>query len=476
MEQMLVGRSSQDFRKLMAEVSEELRDALHSAHNRLHDLFVDVLESTERSLHQMFQRTYGQPYLQNAELFQDLFSQLKRYYCGGGGHLEETLSEFWARLLERMFRLLNSQFSITDDYLECVKELQTLRPFGDVPKQLKAQLTRAFITARAYVLGLGVGRDVANRVSEVSMSSVCVGRFTRMLYCSQCRGLSALKPCSRYCLTVMKACLPDLEPEWSRYIDAMLLLTERLEGPFNMESVMEPIDVKISEAIMNMQENSMQLSYQVFQGCGQPEPSGMSRSARAVPDTFSFSPYSPEELPTAAGSRLDRLVTDIKEKLKQFRKFWSSLPVSICQEEHVAAAEDEPCWNGHEQARLVPEDQNDLENDPEVSANASRPDALIRQQILALREISNKLKNAYDGHDFYSQDSNEESSGSGSGSGVPDSESFLTDAPVLENRDESSTSPTSSTSSSSSSSLASSIRPDILLLFFSALVVRDGLR
>lgn len=45
--------------------------------------------------------------------------------------------------------------------------------------------------------------------------------------------------------------------------DAMLLVTERLEGPFNIESVMEPIDVKISEAIMNMQENSMQLSYQV---------------------------------------------------------------------------------------------------------------------------------------------------------------------------------------------------------------------
>ncbi|CAM4599289.1 unnamed protein product [Leuciscus chuanchicus] len=45
---------------------------------------------------------------------------------------------------------------------------------------------------------------------------------------------------------------------------AMLLVTERLEGPFNIESVMEPIDVKISEAIMNMQENSMQISYQVI--------------------------------------------------------------------------------------------------------------------------------------------------------------------------------------------------------------------
>ena len=46
--------------------------------------------------------------------------------------------------------------------------------------------------------------------------------------------------------------------------DAMLLVAERLEGPFNIESVMDPIDVKISEAIMNMQENSMQVSAKVL--------------------------------------------------------------------------------------------------------------------------------------------------------------------------------------------------------------------
>lgn len=49
----------------------------------------------------------------------------------------------------------------------------------------------------------------------------------------------------------------------SLFSDAMLSLVERLEGPFNFESVMDPIDVKISEAIMNMQENSMQVSQKV---------------------------------------------------------------------------------------------------------------------------------------------------------------------------------------------------------------------
>lgn len=43
----------------------------------------------------------------------------------------------------------------------------------------------------------------------------------------------------------------------------MLNLADRLEGPFNFESVMDPIDVKISDAIMNMQENSIHVSQKV---------------------------------------------------------------------------------------------------------------------------------------------------------------------------------------------------------------------
>ena len=59
--------------------------------------------------------------------------------------------------------------------------------------------------------------------------------------------------------------IPSLR-EWLLCVltDAMLLVAERLEGPFNIESVMDPIDVKISEAIMNMQENSMQVSAMVL--------------------------------------------------------------------------------------------------------------------------------------------------------------------------------------------------------------------
>ena len=37
--------------------------------------------------------------------------------------------------------------------------------------------------------------------------------------------------------------------------DALRYIVFRLEGPYNIEAVLRPIDVKISEAIMMLQEN-----------------------------------------------------------------------------------------------------------------------------------------------------------------------------------------------------------------------------
>lgn len=116
----------------------------------------------------MFVQTYGNLFMQNSEIFEDLFSELRRYYTGGNVNLEEMLGDFWARLLEKMFQLLNSQFSFTDEYLECVsKYTDQLKPFGDTPRKLKVQITRALAAARTFVQGLMVGREVANRVSKV---------------------------------------------------------------------------------------------------------------------------------------------------------------------------------------------------------------------------------------------------------------------------------------------------------------------
>jgi len=45
----------------------------------------------------------------------------------------------------------------------------------------------------------------------------------------------------------------------------MMMVADRLEGPFNIDDVLDPMDVKISEAIMNFQENAEAVTAKV--GC-----------------------------------------------------------------------------------------------------------------------------------------------------------------------------------------------------------------
>lgn len=47
------------------------------------------------------------------------------------------------------------------------------------------------------------------------------------------------------------------------FADALHKVQQRLLGPFNLELVVEPINVKISEAIMNFQENANHVSTKV---------------------------------------------------------------------------------------------------------------------------------------------------------------------------------------------------------------------
>lgn len=61
---------------------------------------------------------------------------------GGSVSLSEVLSDFWSRLVERVFSLVNPQYQFSEDYLECVsKHAEQLQPFGDVPRKLRVQVS-----------------------------------------------------------------------------------------------------------------------------------------------------------------------------------------------------------------------------------------------------------------------------------------------------------------------------------------------
>ncbi|XP_037531358.1 glypican-4 [Nematolebias whitei] len=429
LEEKLSQQSHTEIKAPVSRLSTSLQSTFKQRHDHFDKFFRELLKNAESSLHNMFVRTYGMMYVQNAELFHKFFESLTQYYVSGSAavSLDSMLADFWDDLLERMFRLVNVQYEFSDAYMECVSQhTEQLQPFGDVPRKLRIQLMRAFVAARTFVRGLALMPTVVDKVSTVSASPSCVRAAMKMLYCPYCSGQVALKPCQNYCLNVMRGCLAnqaDLDAEWNNFLDAMLSLAERLEGPFNFESVMDPIDVKISEAIMNMQENSMQVSQKVFQGCGAPKPSAAFRSKRSVKETgFTgrFRPYSPEARPTtAAGTSLDRLTNEVKKKLKHAKKFWSTLPESVCADERTAPGDD--CWNGTAKSRyesvVIGNGLANQVSNPDVEVDITKPDVVIRRQISVLKEMTSWLRAAHSGNDISFETDEDGSGGEESGSG-----------------------------------------------------------
>ena len=52
--------------------------------------------------------------------------------------------------------------------------------------------------------------------------------------------------------------------------DHLQILSDRLLGPFDIEAVVVPIGLKISDAIMNFQNSGYDVTAKVFQDCGTP--------------------------------------------------------------------------------------------------------------------------------------------------------------------------------------------------------------
>lgn len=270
----------------------------------------------------------------------------------------------------------------------------------------------------------------------------CAMAVTRMRNCSLCSTGTLQRPCPTFCADTMHVCMRDfmeLDTEWNNFVDGVEKVSERLLGPFNVVMVVEPINIKISEAIMNFQERNKEISGQVFQGCGRPllgrrrrdveelkqdddflfldgdtpvEEVGEAatttierrrRSADPEPNKeirdfepvrFSNENYAKNDQGGSGNGRngsggggggggvgrgsksrgrgsksrmdydvnmeptLDKLIKDIKQRVRETKKMWSNLPLQICNSAEFnlaplattplpSATSNQPkCWNG----------------------------------------------------------------------------------------------------------------------------------
>ncbi|XP_062988327.1 glypican-1 [Elgaria multicarinata webbii] len=424
MEENFANKSRSEFEWMLKEATRSVQIILTAQYKNFDGYFQDLLNKSEKALYDTFPAMYGDLYQQNIKLFKDLYSELRRYYRGSNINLEEALHEFWTRLLERLFKSMNPQYHLPDEYVDCMmKHSEQNKPFGEVPRDLKLKATRAFIAVRSFVQGLGVGNDVVRKVSQVPLSQYCSRAIMKLMYCAHCRGMSNVKPCNNYCRNVLKGCLAnqaDLDPEWKNLIDSLLLVADRFDAPSNVDIVIGTIHTRIAEAMSNMQDNKDSITNKILQGCGNPK---FNPKASNVEDRKRRGKYVSEDKPSGLSS--EKLVSDAKGKLREIRDFWLALPTTLCNEKVSSGSVNEDrCWNGMTKGRYLPDMMGDglanQINNPEVEVDITKPDVTVRQQILQLKIMTSRLRNAYNGNDVNFQDTSDDISGSGSGDGCLD--------------------------------------------------------
>lgn len=424
MEENLANRSRAELETALLDSGRALQAMLATQLRGFDDHFQRLLNDSERALQEAFPGAFGELYTQSAKAFRDLYTELRRYYRGANLHLEETLAEFWARLLERLFRQLHPQLLLPDEYLDCLgKQAEALRPFGEAPRELRLRATRAFVAARSFVQGLGVASDVVRKVAQVPLGPECSRAVMKLVYCAHCLGVPGARPCPDYCRNVLKGCLAnqaDLDAEWRNLLDSMVLITDKFWGPSGAESVIGSVHLWLAEAINALQDNKDTLTAKVIQGCGNPKvnPQGPGPEEKRRRGKLALQ----EKPPTGT---LEKLVSEAKTQLRDAQDFWISLPGTLCSEKiAMSAASDDRCWNGMAKGRYLPEVMGDglanQINNPEVEVDITKPDMTVRQQIMQLKIMTNRLRSAYNGDDVDFQDASDDGSGSGSGGGCPD--------------------------------------------------------
>uniref|UniRef100_A0A3Q2Z832 Glypican-1 n=1 Tax=Hippocampus comes TaxID=109280 RepID=A0A3Q2Z832_HIPCM len=329
MEDNLAMLSRREVEGLLKDAGRSLQVSLGGQYKAFDGYFLELLNSSAATLEETFMSTWRSFYSQNSLVFNELYTDLRHYYRGSSLNLEEALNEFWARLLERLFFHANKQYSIGDDYLECVsKQLETLHPFGEVPRDLKMKVTRTFVAARSFVQGLVVSGEVVRRVSQVPLSQECMRAIMRMTYCPHCRGMASARPCVNYCSNVLKGCLAnqaDLDTEWRHLAETMMQVSDRFDGPSGLDVVVLSLPYRISEAMMTMVENIEATNEEV----------------------------TVEERSASSANKLGRLVSDVTMRLRDMQPYWVSLPRMLCSDRVAtgAGAEDR-CWNGMTRASV----------------------------------------------------------------------------------------------------------------------------
>lgn len=229
-------------------------------------------------------------------------------------------------------------------------------------------------------------------------------------------GQLALKmPCLNFCQEVIVRCigkdlLEQLNDSWKNYVGSLAELANKLTKSYNFDTIVEPLDVQISEAIMNFQENGKNISDYVFSICGRPSQNRLNNnlaasSIRTNPIGLhnqhqhqqlqhhhmvnqhhrqgkreaSLQFHSPNKLKSSS------LIEEIRHYMLTTKSFWANLPNAVCTSNHTLGPKQ----------NCIQEPLNPLDTNFDMRYRNE-----FTQTISQLTDIAAKIKRASEGEEI----------------------------------------------------------------------------
>ncbi|KAK0395546.1 hypothetical protein QR680_001331 [Steinernema hermaphroditum] len=374
-----------------------LREFFDTQTKKFQGLFRDSLKAAFVDLDQMFALTYGPFYLSHSQIFEDFFERLSNAFSTTL-HLDPVrliLDDFYRTLYRTIFGLMNPLYKIGAKEEKCLNEIYgDVRPFGDLTESVERRLLRTFNIWKSFLKVMQEMHNLVDNMVTVNLPPSCVTSVSRLLFCPVCSGESHLTlPCLSHCLETFESCLEEpmiIDSQWNALIDMMIRMSDRLSRVHEPKSVLQPVIVDISDAVMAFQERGQVISQIIIGRCFQRM---NAKEKRSVNEIISATRKQTQSL---GNIDLEGKFHDFTEMLLRMKGFWTLLPQSICQEDQVAAPLDDSCWDGSRMLLNTPNSTFRSHSQRIRHAGSRGSDKILRQRI-KLNSLSEYISSALEG-------------------------------------------------------------------------------
>ncbi|TMS20034.1 hypothetical protein E3U43_006527 [Larimichthys crocea] len=419
----------------MRSYSFELKYLIAGHTKAYQETFESLVSFTSNLTGTLFDSAYSALASDCRPLVLQLFSGIERHLSGdSNSSLDNSVRRFYNDLFPLVYRrLLNpgightspqSSSSPSTNHDDCLRMTrQDVSPFGPHPRLLVSSLSRALRAGRALSRLLRLAGEVVNATEKATLSRECGRGLVRMQYCSHCRGLTLIRPCTGLCVNVMRGCLmgvSELGAPWGSLVVLLQRLAATLATSSNhnsMELALLAVRNYVNDAILHAQLHGPRITATVEKVCGPQAAGPMTPSANPTTTSQAPASVSPAASVTSqrspvtsspsaksrrsfllGGSRgdksrsLKKLSREFEGSIQRYQWFFSELPEMLCESE--MAVEQHTCWSGQDvvesyAGRVVGSTLKAQRENPEMTVRNTDP--VLKGAKLRLEQLTQEL-------------------------------------------------------------------------------------